>query len=93
VVGSKKSEHWWRVKFFDLEKCRHAGAADAGAVAKIFRHARKQFGGHFCMCAPARTLVGGNGAKLAIIRVAAEWTLRRINYFGRRKIHLFQIIK
>ena len=53
----------------------HAVPADAGAVAQIVRHAGEERFGDFQVRAPARALVGRDGAEPAIVGLVAQGTL------------------
>jgi hypothetical protein len=59
-------------------KLHHARAADAGPVLQLRRNACNKFFGDFHLGAPARAFIGGNSAKLAIIRLAAERAVFRL---------------
>ena len=63
---------------FGAMKFHHADAADAGFIPRFRRNLGDQFFGNFNFSAPARAFVNGNGAKLAIIRLAAERTVFRL---------------
>ena len=51
---------------------RHTRPAKAGLVAPIRRHLREQGFGDFDLRAPAGAFVGGRGAQLAVIELAAQ---------------------
>ena len=69
-------------------KLHDAITANAGLVSQIRWHLRNQVIMNFHCGAPARTFVGGNGAKLAIVGLAAQRTLPRVGRFVmRRRIH------
>ena len=59
-------------------KFHHASAAETGFVAQLWWNLRNEFVGHFYPGTPAQTLVSGDGAKLAIIRLAAERAFFRL---------------
>ena len=56
-------------------KRRHAAGTEAGFIPQVRRHARQQFVWNVRGHAPARTFVGGGGAKLAAVGPAAERAL------------------
>jgi hypothetical protein len=58
-------------------KFHYASAAETGFVPQLWRNQRDEFVGDFYPGAPARPFVSGGGAKLAIIRPAAERTVFR----------------
>src|SRR5882672_6679525 len=57
---------------------RDAGAADTCFVPKVRRHLFEEGLGNFQFETPARALVSGDGAELAIIRPAAQRALPRV---------------
>src|ERR1043166_3155895 len=69
-----------------LVKAGHARAADAGFFARIRRQTCEQFIGNICRFAPTGTLVGGWGAKPAVIWLTAQGaTFRAARRPGRRR--------
>lgn len=76
-----------QVRVFGAMKRRHAGAADAIFIPQLRWHLGEQRFGNFHLRAPARAFVSRDGAELAIIRLAAQRTMRGIHDFGRLKFH------
>ena len=85
VIGFRENDHAARIKIKIarqqglrrmvgtlLMEAGHAGAAEAGFIAELRRHLREQFIGDVCSFAPTWTLVGGGGAKLAVIWLTAQ---------------------
>jgi len=60
-------------------KGHHARAAQAGPVGPVRRHLRQQRLGNFHPGAPAGAFIGGGGAELAVIGLAAQWALGGLN--------------
>ena len=74
-------------------KRRHAAGAEAGFVTQLCRNARQQFVRDVRRHAPARTFVGGGGAKLAAVGSTAERALAGFagllaDWIGGEVIHL-----
>ncbi len=59
-------------------KFHHASAAEAGFVAQFWRNLLNKFVRDFYPGTPAQTLVSGDGAKLAIIRLIAKRAVFRL---------------
>jgi hypothetical protein len=77
-------DFWWRnAARLGAMKFHHARPANAGFIPQIRRDLRDEFVGDFYFRAPARPFVGGDGAKLAIIRLTAEWAVSGTKCFCR----------
>jgi len=63
----------------------HTGTTDAGAVAQIFRHARKQLRWKILVGAPALAFVSNGRAEQARVRASTQGAARRIK--GLRMAH------
>jgi hypothetical protein len=78
-----------RAGIFGAMEFHHARAAEAVFIFQLRRNFREQRFGNFHLRAPARTFVSRVGAKLAIVWLPAQRTLRGINYFDRRRIQFY----
>ena len=61
----------------------HAGAAEADAIARLYRDTREQNVRNVHGLTPARAFVSGSGAKPTIIGPAAQWTARGVDIHWR----------
>ena len=72
----------WRI-VFRAQKFHDAIAADAAFIFQFCRHAREQGFGNLHFRAPTRAFVSRVGAKLAIVRLAAQRALCGVKIFCR----------
>ena len=68
-------------QFAPAMKRHDASATKTGLVARHRRNLREEFVWNLYFRAPARAFVGGVGAKLAIVRLAAERTPSGVHCF------------